>query len=147
MDNQRFRSLYSNGRVKKLILNFICSTLTEKMMKKYQILSVALALGMYAGSATAQSVAKAAASAETKMELFSSKTGAIVKFTDFNQPAIPLIYGGSVETRIRKLASGTDVRFFYQIEQEGKYGSKTASIEYSDLLEVLKALTSLKAAL
>jgi len=30
--------------------------------------------------------------------------------------------------------------YFYQLSKEGDYGTKTASIEYTDLLEILKAL-------
>ena len=48
------------------------------------------------------------------------------------------------ETRIRKVKSGNTETYFYQIEKEGKYGSSTASIEYSDLLEVIKAVKTLK---
>ena len=34
--------------------------------------------------------------------------------------------------------------YFYQIEKQGQYGDKVASIEYSDLIEKLKAFTALK---
>lgn len=80
---------------------------------------------------------------KTKMEMFSSKTGVITKFTDFQLPNLPALYT-SVETRIRVLKSGNNNVYFYQIEKEGKYNSTTASIEYSDLLEVIKALKTLK---
>jgi hypothetical protein len=50
----------------------------------------------------------------------------------------------NAETRIRKVKSGNTESYFYQIEKEGKYNSSTASIEYSDLLEVIKAIKTLK---
>ena len=40
--------------------------------------------------------------------------------------------------------SGTESLYFYQIEKKGQYSNTTASIEYSDLLEVIKALKTLK---
>jgi len=75
--------------------------------------------------------------------MFSSKTGTITKFIDTTMPNLKSIYGGK-ETRIRKIISGPSSAYFYQITNEGKYGSSTASIEYSDLLEVLKAINTLK---
>ncbi|MFP4846086.1 hypothetical protein [Winogradskyella sp. PE311] len=80
---------------------------------------------------------------KTKMDEFSSKTGIITKFTNYNLEGIKSSYGVKVETRIRKVNSGSIVSYFYQIEKPGKYGSSTASIEYEDLLELLKALDSL----
>jgi hypothetical protein len=84
-------------------------------------------------------------SEKTKMETFASKTGVITKFTDTNLENLKSSFGNVVETRIRKLNSGDNDIYFYQIEKTGKYGSSTASIEYSDLLEVIKAFNSLKA--
>jgi len=91
----------------------------------------------------AQETQKEAESAKTKMDIFSSKTGVIVKFIDTKLPNLSALYT-SAETRIRKVKSGNTATYFYQIEKEGKYGSATASIEYSDLLEVIKAVKSLK---
>jgi hypothetical protein len=79
----------------------------------------------------------------TKMDQFSSKTGTITKFTDTKLPNLKTSYGSAV-TRIRKINAGTSAIYFYQIEKEGKYNNSTASIEYNDLLEVLKALLALK---
>ena len=59
-------------------------------------------------------------------------------------PNLKLFLGEVAETRIRKLISGNEVRYFYQIEKSEKYTSNTASIEYSDLLEVIKAFATLK---
>ena len=92
----------------------------------------------------AQDTQKEAESAKTKMDLFSSKTGVITKFIDTQLPNLSALYSSS-ETRIRKVKSGNTESYFYQIEKEGKYGSSTASIEYSDLLEVIKAVKTLRA--
>lgn len=80
----------------------------------------------------------------TKMDVFASKTGIITKFTDSNLGNLKSSYGELAETRIRKVNSGAVTEYFYQIEKPGKYGNSTASIEYSDLLEVIKALETLK---
>lgn len=93
--------------------------------------------------AMAQDVKKEAQKAETKMEAFASKTGTIIKFIDTKQPDLKLLYGSVAETRVRKVISGSDSKYFYQIESKGKYSSSTASIEYSDLIEVIKAIKTL----
>lgn len=90
-----------------------------------------------------QDTKKEAETLKTKMDMFSSKTGTITKFIDTKLPNLKTSFGGA-ETRIRKISSGTTAAFFYQIEKEGKYSNSTASIEYSDLIEVLKALKALK---
>lgn len=90
-----------------------------------------------------QDIKKEAEKPETKMEKFASRTGVITKFTDSNLSNLKSSYTVA-ETRIRKLNSGETISYFYQIEKPGKYGSSTASIEYSDLLEVIKAFNSLK---
>ena len=86
---------------------------------------------------------KEAEKTTTKMDLFSSKTGAITKFIDTKLPNLRTSYVAA-ETRIRKINNGVNSAFFYQIEKQGKYSTSTASIEYADLLEVLKALKVLK---
>src|SRR5690606_27170853 len=90
-----------------------------------------------------QDIQKESESAKTKMESFASKTGVITKFTDTNLSSLKSSYTVA-ETRIRKVNSGGNARYFYQIEKPDKYGTTTASIEYSDLLEVIKAFNSLK---
>jgi len=79
------------------------------------------------------------------MDAFASKTGIITKFTDTKLGVLKLSYGGVAETRICKINSGTASSYFYQIEKEGKYSCSKASIKYSDLLEVIKALKTLRA--
>jgi hypothetical protein len=91
----------------------------------------------------AQEVKKETETVKTKMDLFSSKTGTITKFVDTNLPSLKTAYGVA-ETKIRKIINGVTSAYFFQITNKGKYGSSTASIEYSDLIEVLKALKALQ---
>ena len=88
----------------------------------------------------AQEIKKEAKTVETKIDVFTSKTGIITKFTDSKLTALKLSYGEVAGTRIRKISIGPVSSYFYQIEKE----RSTASIEYSDLLEVIKALKTLK---
>ena len=81
--------------------------------------------------------------ANTKMDAFASKTGVIIKFVDYALPNLGLTYGAA-ETKVRKLISGGEVGFFYQISHQGKYDTKTASIAFEDLVEVIKAIQTLK---
>jgi hypothetical protein len=110
------------------------------MLKKTTIVVTMLFATM---TIIAQEVKKEAETVKTKMDAFASKTGTITKFTDSKLPNLKTSFS-SAETRIRKVKSGTASTFFYQIEKEGKYNNSIASIEYSDLLEVIKALKSLK---
>lgn len=79
----------------------------------------------------------------TKMDQFASKTGSILKFIDTNLPALKLSYSVA-EVKIRKIISGGEIGYFLQISKEGKYDTKTASIAYEDLIEIIKALKTLK---
>jgi hypothetical protein len=107
------------------------------MTRKFTFTTALLLLTI---SVMAQDVKKEAQKAETKMEAFASKTGTIIKFIDSKQPELKLLYGSIAETRVRKVISGSESKYFYQIESKGKYSSSTASIEYSDLIEVIKAI-------
>ncbi|MFZ2283747.1 MAG: hypothetical protein WAV86_07715 [Lutibacter sp.] len=109
-------------------------------MKKKLIFSLFLLFSIICSSQTTKTES---ASITTKMDAFASKTGIITKFTDSNLEGLKTTYGAA-EARIRKVNSGTITTYFYQIEKEGKYGSSTASIEYSDLLEIIKAMATLK---
>ena len=79
----------------------------------------------------------------TKFEEFSSKTGAIVKFYDVSMPRLSLTFG-SLETGIRIIKSGTDA-YFFRLEKPETSSSvaRIAMIEYSDLVEINKALEKL----
>lgn len=95
-------------------------------------------------SLNAQDVKNDESEGKTKIDAFSSKTGVITKYTDYNLGIIKTSFTEIAETRIRKLTSGTSVLYFYQIEKTGKYGNSTGSIEYTDLLEMAKALKTLE---
>ena len=79
----------------------------------------------------------------SKMDKFTSKTGSIIKYIDYSLANIKGVYSVS-ETKVRKIISGESVGYFFQISKEGKYDTKNASIEYYDLLEVIKAIGKLK---
>ena len=80
----------------------------------------------------------------TKFEVFSSKTGAIVKFVDVKMPNIPMNFMGSLESGIRTIKGGQNA-YFYRIEEAetSRSISHIAMIEYSDLVEINKALAKL----
>lgn len=82
--------------------------------------------------------------ANTKMDAFASKMGVIIKYVDYSLPNLSLNYGGVSETKVRKFIIGSDIGYFYQISFKGQYNTKTASIAYEDLLEVIKAIQTLK---
>ncbi len=111
-------------------------------MKKLILVSVVL----FSIHCIGQGDTVASEKTQTKMEAFVSQTGVITKFTDFNLNKLKSNYTAA-EIRIRKVSSGNVEKYFYQIEKTGKYGSSTASIEHSDLLELIKALNSLKSEL
>lgn len=111
---------------------------------KRKIVSLLLCVTTIALSLAAQDAKNQDKTIQTKMDAFASRTGAIIKFIDYNLPNLKLYLGGSADTRIRKLTSAGESRFFYQIEKTGQYNNSTASIEYSDLLEIIKALSTLK---
>lgn len=83
----------------------------------------------------------------TKFEEFSSTTGQIVKFQDYSLPdidrSIRSVIG--IETGIRTIMGGNTNAYFYRIEEPETYQSVShiAMIEYSDLVEINKALDKL----
>jgi hypothetical protein len=99
---------------------------------------VSVILTIFVGILSAQDVQEEA----TKFQQFASKTGVIIKFVDYHLPDLSLMYGAA-ETKIRKFISGGEIGFFYQISYKGKYDTKTASIAYEDLQEILKAIGEL----
>ncbi len=80
---------------------------------------------------------------KSKMLDFVSKTGVIIKFEDYNLSNIKSSYG-IAESKIRRIISGNEAKYFLQISKSGKYDTKKASIAYEDILEVQKALINLK---
>lgn len=81
----------------------------------------------------------------TKLDSFVSKTGKIIKFVDYKL-SNNIETGRVMEHRVRKYSADDEVLYFFQLSLKNKYGSKSASIEYSDLIETLKAYEILKAA-
>ncbi|MCZ4317396.1 hypothetical protein O4H26_00155 [Aequorivita viscosa] len=80
---------------------------------------------------------------KSKLQDFTSKTGAIIKFDDYNLNNIKTTFSVA-NSKVRKIIRGNEIQYFLQISNEGKYGRKVASIAYEDILEVQKALVSLK---
>jgi hypothetical protein len=115
--------------------------LKHKTMKKYLLLFLSIFIF---SSSFAQEAKKEIEKEKTKMEAFASKTGTIIKFTDVKLSGIKASYIGLSETRIRKITSTNSTGYFFQIEKTGKYDNSTASIEYTDLVEIIKALLALK---
>ena len=76
---------------------------------------------------------------------FVSQTGVILKFEDYELPKVKLSYG-IAESKIRKITSGDRQQYFLQISKKGEYDTKVASIAYEDLLEIIKALSTLEEA-
>lgn len=81
----------------------------------------------------------------TKFEEFSSRTGTIIKFVDVTLPNIPKRFMGNLESGIRTIKGGSSNSYFYRIEEaETSLNiAHIAMIEYSDLVEINRALTRL----
>lgn len=81
----------------------------------------------------------------TKFEVFTSRTGRIIKFIDVNMPSISENFMGSLETGIRIIMGADHNAYFYRVEEPETNRSiaHIAMIEYSDLVEINKALVKL----
>lgn len=110
-------------------------------MKRYLVFTCVYLLWF---ESPGQEIKKDADRIETKMDAFVSKRGAMLKFEDFSLPPLKLYMGQTAATRVRKVSSGSEAGFFFQIEKQGQYDSKVASIEYSDLIDLLAAISVLK---
>lgn len=77
---------------------------------------------------------------QTKFEQLASKTGKISKFVDVKMPRLSYL-----ETSIRTVLGEQENQYFYRIEkpETSTTNSRIAMIEYSDLVEINKALTKL----
>jgi hypothetical protein len=113
----------------------------SKKGKVMKALLIVVLIGMSTTPLFGQDINKA----QSKMERFVSKTGSILKFSDYTQMPIKSI-NDVVETKIRKIEIAGEAAYFYQISKEDKYDTKVASIEYADLQEVMKAIKALKVA-
>lgn len=83
----------------------------------------------------------------TKFEQITSKTGRISKFVDIRMPSIPESFMGSLSASIRTVMGEQTNSYFYRIEdpETNRSVAHIAMIEYSDLVEINKALTKLVA--
>ena len=79
----------------------------------------------------------------SKLDEFTSERGVILKLQDYKLPNVKLRYG-TAESRIRRVKSGSKVGHFHQLTMKGKYGSKSASIAYEDVVEIQKAIVVLE---
>lgn len=117
----------------------ICITIKVCQMKKLLImLAMMLPLASFSQSESSENKL-------TKFEQFTSKTGRISKFVDVKMPNLPLIFSGSVQASVRTVMGDGENHYFYRIE-EGETNrsiAHIAMIEYSDLVEINKALNKL----
>ena len=81
---------------------------------------------------------------ETKFEQFSSKYGTIVRFTDYPVDNLKRKFQSGTAV-IRKVTNGSnESRYYFKVTNESQYSTSSAMIEYTDILEILKAITVLK---
>jgi hypothetical protein len=99
------------------------------------LLALAITL-LFLSAASSQEIAK------TKMDTFLSTTGQIIRFIDYSLPSLKTDYE-MVTVKVRLFEGKGEIQYFYQLSKETKYGSKVASILYSDLIEVIKAVDAL----
>lgn len=133
------------SKVSYLMKWFILSLINKSNPKHILRLFLATVILMFSSApAYSQDVKKEAKATETKMEAFVSKSGVVIKFVDDNLDNLKLAYGDVASARVRKLSNGKDSKYFYQIEKSEQYTNSAASIEYSDLLEIIKAIQTLK---
>lgn len=78
----------------------------------------------------------------TKMDTFISRSGEIVRFSDYNLPKLKTDYD-ILDVTVRKFDSKGDLKFFLRLTKTDKTSEHNASIEYSDLLEVIQSLETL----
>ena len=88
-------------------------------------------------------IAEDAKEAVTKMAQLASKTGSIIKFVDSKLPNLKLSYGVA-KVKVREVHSGDEISYFLQFSKEDQHDTKTVSIAYEDLIEIIKALKTLK---
>ena len=103
-------------------------------MKKFGILFLLLSISI---SSLAQDDSE---KVQTKFEQLASRTGKLSKFFDVTMPKLSYL-----ETSVRVVLGENENTYFYRIEKPETSAtiSKIAMIEYSDLVEINKALTKL----
>jgi hypothetical protein len=81
---------------------------------------------------------------KTKTDDFISKTGTIIKIVDYTPSYLRTKYS-NCNTKVRKITNGSNSSLYvFQITNEAQNITRVASIEYSDLIEVIKAFEILK---
>lgn len=85
---------------------------------------------------------------QTKFESFSSRTGVICRFRDYNLPRMNLNKTADLtiaipSVRVLKLGP-TEKQYFFHVEMAKEYHSDAATIGYSDFQEMLKAFDILE---
>jgi hypothetical protein len=70
-----------------------------------------------------------------------------MKFIDVKMPNIPKCFGGSLESCVRIIMDGSSNNYFFRIEETetSRSNAQIAMIEYSDLVEINKALKKIVA--
>lgn len=110
-------------------------------MKKLLLLTLLLSINAFSQT----KIVTKESDTKTKLEAFTSKYGTINKFIDYSLPPIKKTMYTTVECCIRKVIIGSETMMFFQITKiDSRSGTSVASIAYSDLEEMLKALTKLK---
>lgn len=81
---------------------------------------------------------------KSKMDVFASETGHIVKFIDKEVEKLKGTYSivnYTSENRVRKVIKGGEAKYFYRMEKKSKDNDGSiAFIEYSDLKEIISAM-------
>lgn len=79
----------------------------------------------------------------SKIDAFMSKKGTMIRFIDYKLPDLKTTYDVA-EIRIRQFTNSPSLNYFLQITKQGKYSKSTASLDYDDLVELLKAFNNLR---
>jgi len=81
---------------------------------------------------------------ETKHANKTLITAGAVKIENFKLPSINLDGGGICEARLEKMTTDNGVSYFYQITNSLNFTGYIASIEYNDLMRIIRAIPILK---
>ncbi|GAB3799340.1 hypothetical protein GCM10028819_22450 [Spirosoma humi] len=68
----------------------------------------------------------------------------MILVTDYKLPEINMGLSGVMEAKVRKATIATDTKFYYSLQKERQLSSMNWFIEYTDLLEMIKAVAVLK---
>ncbi|MBO0933645.1 hypothetical protein [Fibrella aquatilis] len=81
---------------------------------------------------------------KSSLERFLSRNGEMILLTDYKLPNMNLGLSGVAEAKIRRASIATETKFYYALSKERQFSSMNWFIEYSDLLEIIKAVAVLK---